>query len=278
VYAVPKASRPAVETYLPKPAIDAHLAEFDAGASRFMTESNLAKYGPAQRDGTAFVMPKAQADKLLADAAGDAAKLEESLGLPANSLANNPLVRVDVPRPRDLNLRMSDGTQAGANSQWMPGGYLPNGQIEAVLDLGVTKPGAYTTTPVVTGAPGVANPLRAGQLHEAEQLARLGVEKNNLVFRPSVEQANSAAFKVIVGEPKYTPGGQLKGTIFDGAENGYLEIKGGKSELNSTYQLRLQTYKATIDNKPFTIQTTRPVNSQFQTWLDTWGVNVVKPK
>jgi hypothetical protein len=120
-----------------------------------MTESNLRKYGPAQRDGTAFVMPKAQADKLLADAGGDAAKFEEALGLPSGTLQTNPMVRVDIPHPRDLNVRMPRGTEAGANSQWLPGGYLPNGQIEAVVDLGVAKPGAYTTTPVVTGAPAV---------------------------------------------------------------------------------------------------------------------------
>ena len=225
-----------------------------------------------------FGVTNASANRLVADAAGDAGALENALGLPANTLSNNPLQRLDFAMPRDLNLRVPRGTEAGANPYWMPGGYLPSGQLEAVIDLGGIKPGAYTTMPVTTSSAGVGNPLRAGQLHEAEQLSRLGIEKNNLVFRPSIEQANSAAFKVIVGEPKYTAGGQLKGTIFDGASDGYLEIKGGSSTLNSTYQLRLQTYKAAIDNKPFTIQTARPVNPQFQTWLDTWGVNVVKPK
>ena len=38
------------------------------GASRFMTQSNLSQYGPAQADGTAFVMTRKQPDKLLADA------------------------------------------------------------------------------------------------------------------------------------------------------------------------------------------------------------------
>ena len=159
VYAVPKASRPPVDTYMSKPAIDAHVAQFDDGASRFMTQSNLSKYGPAQADGTAFVMTRKQADKLLADAGGDAAKFEQALGLPANTLSTNPMVRVDFPRPRELNVRVPRGTEAGANSQWMPGGYLPSGQLEAVLDLGAAKPGAYTTTPVVPGAPVIpANP------------------------------------------------------------------------------------------------------------------------
>jgi len=121
------------------------------------------------------------------------------------------------------------------------------------------------------------NPLRAGQLYEVEQLSALGVGKNNTVFRPKIAEVETATFKAMVGEPKYTPGGQLKGTIFDSVENGYLEIKGGTSELNSTYQLRLETYKATVDRQPFTVQTNRPVNPQFQKYLDFWGVKVIKP-
>jgi len=74
-------------------------AQFDDGASRFLTQSNLQKYGPAQADGTAFGMTRKQAGKLLADAGGDAAKFEQALGVPANTLSN-PMVRVDFPRPR----------------------------------------------------------------------------------------------------------------------------------------------------------------------------------
>ena len=64
------------------------------------------------------------------------------------------MARVDFPRPRELNVRVPRGTEAGANSQWMPGGYLPRGQLEAVLGLGAAKPGVYTTTPVVAGEKG----------------------------------------------------------------------------------------------------------------------------
>ena len=58
---------------------------------------------------------------------------------------------------------MPRGTEADANSQWMPGGYLPSGQLEAVLDLGAAKPGAYTTTPVVPGAPVIPANLHPDQ-------------------------------------------------------------------------------------------------------------------
>ncbi|MEJ2612281.1 MAG: hypothetical protein P8179_20000 [Candidatus Thiodiazotropha sp.] len=76
------------------------------------------------------------------------------------------------------------------------------------------------------------------------------LNKNNSVWRPDQEDFDSATFKVIVGDRKFTKGGQPKGTIFDSTDNGYLEIKGGTSQLNPS----------------------------FQDWLDRWGVNVVKPE
>ncbi|WP_161805639.1 hypothetical protein, partial [Frateuria defendens] len=89
------------------------------------------------------------------------------------------------------------------------------------------------------------------------------------------QQVNSAAFKVIVGEPKYTASGDLVGTIYDGANFGGLaELKNGSSVLDSSYQLRLQTYGSLINDMPFTIYTSRPVNPAFQGYLTRWGVSV----
>jgi hypothetical protein len=109
-------------------------------------------------------------------------------------------------------------------------------------------------------------------------LVELGIPKDNTVWRPTQADMDSAAFKVIVGEPKFTPGGLPKGTIFDGTLGGNLEIKGGSSTLDSTYQLRLQTYRSLKTNTPLTIETTRPINPSFKEWLDRWGVSVVRPK
>ncbi len=116
--------------------------------------------------------------------------------------------------------------------------------------------------------------MQQGVAFEAQQLAQLGLPKNNTVWRPTLSQTESAAFKVVVGEAKYTQGGLLKGTTIDATQGGFLEIKGGSSVLDSTYQLRLQTYRSLIENKPFTIQTTRPVNQTFSDWLQRWGVKV----
>jgi hypothetical protein len=120
----------------------------------------------------------------------------------------------------------------------------------------------------------VSNPLRAGVEFEAQQLAELGLPKNTTVWRPTIEQTQSAAFKVIVGEAKYTKGGLLKGSILDATETGLLEIKGGRSVLDSTYQLRLQTYRSLIESQPYTIRTTRPINPPFRDLLQRWGVKV----
>lgn len=143
-----KGQRPPPETYIPKNEIDAHLAKFDDGASRIMLKKNLDKYGPGQKDGTSFVMPKEEADRLIASAGGDKRKLEDALGLPKGTLDDNELVRVDIPEPRKLNVRMPSGNEAGANDLWLPGGKLPGGNHEAVIDVGAAPPGSFVETPL----------------------------------------------------------------------------------------------------------------------------------
>lgn len=149
IRAIAKGSRPPVTDYLPAEYIDAHLQQFEGGASRLMLKSNLDKYGVAQRDGTAFVMPSREIDELLAKAGGDPRKLEEALGLPSGMLDANELVRVDIPQPKGLNLRMPSGNEAGANDLWIPGGKLPDGGAEAVLDAGALAADQFTVTPLL---------------------------------------------------------------------------------------------------------------------------------
>jgi len=120
-------------------------------------------------------------------------------------------------------------------------------------------------------------PLQVWRDYEAKRLAALNAPKNTTVFQPTPEQAQSAAFQVIVGQPQYTPGGQLVGTIVDSTRGGLLEIKGGSSILNSSYQLRLQTFNSVVNNIPMTIETTRPVNPTFRNYLQRWGVQVSRP-
>ena len=132
---IPKGARPDPKTYLSTEFIESHLKQFDDGATRFMKKSKYEKYGPAQADGTAFVLPKHEADKLLANNGGDKRLMEKALGFTEGTLNDDILIRIDISNPRQYNSRVPSGNEAGANNLWMPGGKLPNGNSEAVLDL-----------------------------------------------------------------------------------------------------------------------------------------------
>lgn len=113
-----------------------------------MPKSNLEKYGIAQRDGTSFVMPDSEADAMIAATQGDLRAVERELGLPDGFLDSNEMVRIDIAAPKEFGLRMPSGNEAGANEQWIPGGYLPNGASEAVVDGGIVPPEGYTVTEI----------------------------------------------------------------------------------------------------------------------------------
>jgi hypothetical protein len=93
-----------------------------------------------------FLMPKSELDAVLKRADGDISVIERELGIPPGSWKGQELVRIDVPKPKDLNLRVPSGNEAGANDLWLPGGKLPTGQSEAVVNQ-IPK-GSYTETPI----------------------------------------------------------------------------------------------------------------------------------
>ena len=73
---------------------------------------------------SAFFMTNQEATSLLPNSTkGSASAMEKTLGLPNGFLDGNQLVRVDMPKPRELNLIMPSGNEAGANSQWIPGAF-----------------------------------------------------------------------------------------------------------------------------------------------------------
>jgi RHS repeat-associated protein len=122
--------------------------------------------------------------------------------------------------------------------------------------------------------PGMS-PMKAGKAFEARRLGELGLERNTSVWRPTSQQMESSAFKVIVGKAKRTSRrGKPKGTRLDSIQGDLLELKGGRSTLNSTYQLRLQVYMSVMEGTPLTLRTTRPINPTFRGWLKRWGVQI----
>lgn len=93
------------------------------------------------------------------------------MGLPEGLLQNNNLVRVDIPRPRELDLPMPSCNEAGANSQWIPGGRLPGSGREAVVSVGRLQAGQYSTR-VVAGGVGNTGSLPIGQTPPLLTLSR----------------------------------------------------------------------------------------------------------
>lgn len=146
IIAMPKGTRPDPSEYLSPDYIENHLQKFSDGATRFMPARNLEKYGIAQLDGTSFVMPKDEADAMLKASTGNPRVMEKELGLPEGFLDSNEIVRIDIAEPGEFHLRMPSGNEAGANENWIPGGVLPDGASEAVVDGGEIPPGDYTVT------------------------------------------------------------------------------------------------------------------------------------
>ncbi|MGW0159977.1 hypothetical protein ACWDUN_11700 [Mycobacterium sp. NPDC003323] len=145
ILAQEKGSRPDPSEYLSQEYIEAHLERFDQGGTRFMLNDSYEAYGIGQRDGTTFLFPTSEIDDLMAQTGGDNAALERALGLPEGYLNDN-VIRVDVPDLREYDLRVPSGNEAGANDQWIPGGYLPQGTPEAVIDGSRVPPEDLTIT------------------------------------------------------------------------------------------------------------------------------------
>ena len=89
-------------------------------------------------------MSKKEMENLLNEAEGNLSFVEDELGIPSGSWNNEELVRIDVLNPKTLNPRVPSGKENGANELWVPGGVLPNGYSEIVLDA--IPAGSYTET------------------------------------------------------------------------------------------------------------------------------------
>jgi filamentous hemagglutinin len=69
--------------------------------------------------------------------------MEQALGLP-EGFFDNGAVRVDIPLSGSEGLRIPSGNEAGASDQWIPGGNLPTGISEAVIDVGGLDSARYS--------------------------------------------------------------------------------------------------------------------------------------
>lgn len=146
VVGMSKGSRPKPSEYLPEWYLKAHQDAFAEGASYLVPKAILDKYGRAKlgRPDGQFVMTKLDMDWALANANGRMSDIETQLGIPAGAWAGKEIVRIDIKNGTALNLRIPSGNEGGANDLWLPGGKLPTGFWEAVVDQ-ITE-GQYTET------------------------------------------------------------------------------------------------------------------------------------
>ena len=134
---IPKGKRPAPETYLKRRYIRRHLKNFKAGASCIVSKELLERHhgdSIGKADNSQFIMMKSEMDSVLMRSHGDLSRIEHELGIPAGAWKHRVLVRIDIPKPQKLKLRMPSGNEIGANVLWLPGGLLPTGYKEAVID------------------------------------------------------------------------------------------------------------------------------------------------
>ncbi|KAI1709785.1 hypothetical protein DdX_11178 [Ditylenchus destructor] len=140
---------PEVDVYLHKNYIRAHIRLFAKGASFLIGAQVLDKYGRdliGRPDNTQFVTTARDMDDILDKANGNITVIEEELGIPAGGWSGKDMRRIDILKPRLLHVRVPTGNEAGTNHLWIPGGYMPTGLPEAVIDR-VPK-GMYTETKV----------------------------------------------------------------------------------------------------------------------------------
>ncbi len=149
IVSIPKGNRPNPSNYLKWRYRHRHQRNFRRGAS-FLTQKNiLDKYGRTilgRQDGL-FVMCKKEMDDLLQKANGQLSYVETELGIPAGMWKNAEIIRIDIRRPKKLKLRLPSGNETGANELWIPGGKLPKGYLESVINP--VPEGKYTETTII---------------------------------------------------------------------------------------------------------------------------------
>ena len=137
ILAIPKGQRPNPFEYLTEFYIKIHLKKFENEgiASRIVLKKDYIKYGIGKPDAgkTEFVALKSEIDDLLKQCKGDANILSETLGIPKEQLEGG-LIRIDFRLTDKNKVHLPSGNEFGTNPQWLPGGKLPKGELEAIIE------------------------------------------------------------------------------------------------------------------------------------------------
>ncbi len=151
-----KPNRPDPDSYLTQKYIDDHLTKFtnERIGSRIVLKKAYDKYGIGKPDPdkTEFISLKSYMDRLISESNGDIKKIATSLGIDESQLAGGSLVRVDFKFSLKHSPHMPSGNEYGANEKWIPGGKLPEGDLEVIVKTKtMVKDVDYVVTDLSTG-------------------------------------------------------------------------------------------------------------------------------
>lgn len=126
--------RPNPSEYLDADYVRTHLDQFADGATRIYKKDSLDDWGPGNQ-GTTYVFPTDQLQNVM-DNSSSPQDLANTLGLPEDFFDGADVELRDF-APHELDgLRMPSGNEGGTDAEkWIPGGYLPSGIPEAVIDI-----------------------------------------------------------------------------------------------------------------------------------------------
>lgn len=141
-----KGDRPNPKEYLKAEYIKEHtdLFEKEGIASRIVSSEVFKKRGIGKPDlgKTEFVSRKSDIDDIFMLSTEDQAV---KLGIPLKQIEKGEIVRVDFKLSKDVRVEMPSGNEWGANEQWLPGGVLPEGNLEAIIKTERLKEGVHYT-------------------------------------------------------------------------------------------------------------------------------------
>ncbi|MBW7675324.1 hypothetical protein [Chryseobacterium chendengshani] len=134
ILATLKGERPSPIQYLNAEYVIEHynLFQKEGIASRVVSKKVFEKRGIGKPDigKTEFVSRKSDIDDILMLSREEQAK---KLGIPIEQIESGDVVRIDFKLSKDVKVEMPSGNEWGANKQWIPGGVLPDGNLEAII-------------------------------------------------------------------------------------------------------------------------------------------------
>ncbi|MCE3075143.1 hypothetical protein [Chryseobacterium gwangjuense] len=135
ILAILKGEKPSPIQYLKTEYVIEHynLFQKEGIASRIVLKDAFENYGIGKPDlgKTEFFSRKSDIDDILMLSREEQAK---KLGIPVKQIEKGGLVRIDFDlSKKDVKIEMPSGNEWGANPQWIPGGVLPDGNLEAII-------------------------------------------------------------------------------------------------------------------------------------------------